>query len=57
MPGDGLIANYQQRLRASGGAISPRAFIERVVWPFLTTLQISRDEFKRALKVHPMTCA
>ncbi len=50
MPGDGLIANYQQRLRASAAGISPRAFIERVVWPLLTTLQISRPELKQALK-------
>jgi len=50
MPGDGLIADYQQRLRASGAGISPRAFIERVVWPLLTTLQISRSEFKQVLR-------
>lgn len=50
MPGDGLIANYRQRLRASGAGISPRAFIERVVWPLLITLQISRQELKCALK-------
>jgi acyl-[acyl-carrier-protein] desaturase len=53
MPGDGLIANYQERLRACGAGISPRVFIEHVVWPLLTTLQISRDEFKQALKVRP----
>jgi acyl-[acyl-carrier-protein] desaturase len=52
MPGDGLIENYQQRLRTSGAGISPRAFIERVVWPLLITLQISRPEFKQALKAH-----
>lgn len=50
MPGDGLIANYRQRLRASGAGISARAFIERVVGPLLTTLQIDRQEFKQALK-------
>ncbi len=50
MPGDGLIANYQQRLRASGAGISPRAFVERVVSPLLMTLQISRQELKEALK-------
>jgi len=49
MPGDGLIANYQKRLRASGAGISPRAFAERVVWPLLITLQISRQELKQAL--------
>ncbi len=50
MPGDGLIANYQQRLRASGAGISPRAFVEHVVWPLLITLQIGRQELKHALK-------
>jgi len=50
MPGDGLIANYQERLRASGAGISARSFVEHVVWPLLTTLQISRQEFKQALK-------
>jgi len=50
MPGDGLIANYQQRLRTSGAGISARAFIERVVGPLLITLQISRQELKQALK-------
>jgi acyl-[acyl-carrier-protein] desaturase len=54
MPGDGLITNYQQRLRASGAGISPRVFIEHVVWPLLTTLQISRAEFKQALKARPI---
>jgi acyl-[acyl-carrier-protein] desaturase len=54
MPGDGLIANYQQRLRASGAGISPRAFIERVVWPLLSTLQITRQELKQALKTRAM---
>lgn len=51
MPGDALIANYRERLRASGGGISARAFVERVVWPLLTTLQISRQEFKQALNL------
>ena len=52
MPGDGLIADYQQRLRDSGAGITPRTFIERVVWPLLITLQISRQEFKHASKTH-----
>lgn len=51
MPGDGLIPNYRERLRTSGAGISPRAFLERVVLPLLTTLQISRQELKQAL--HP----
>jgi len=50
MPGDGLIANYQQRLQTSGAGISPRMFLEHVAWPLLTTLEISRFELKQALK-------
>ena len=50
MPGDGLIADYHQRLRASGAGISARMFIERVVSPLLITLQIGRHEMKQALK-------
>jgi acyl-[acyl-carrier-protein] desaturase len=49
MPGAALIPNYHQRLRASGAGITTRLFIERVVQPLLTTLQISRHEFKQAL--------
>jgi len=51
MPGDGLIANYQQRLRAFGAGIGPRAFVERVVWPLLITLRIGRQELKQALRM------
>jgi acyl-[acyl-carrier-protein] desaturase len=54
MPGDGLIPNYHERLRAFGAGISARSFVQRVVWPLLTTLQISRDEFKQALKARPI---
>jgi len=50
MPGDGLIPNYRQRLQTSGAGISPRIFLEHVVWPLLRTLQISRQELKQALK-------
>jgi acyl-[acyl-carrier-protein] desaturase len=50
MPGADLIPNYHQRLRASGAGISPRVFLERVVQPLLTTLQIGRQEFRQALK-------
>ncbi len=50
MPGDGLIPNYRRRLASSGAGISPRVFLTRVVWPLLTTLEISREEMKRALK-------
>jgi acyl-[acyl-carrier-protein] desaturase len=49
MPGAALIPNYHQRLRASGAGISSRLFVERVVQPLLTTLQISRHELKQAL--------
>jgi acyl-[acyl-carrier-protein] desaturase len=50
MPGDGLIPNYRRRLKSTGAGISPRIFLTRVVWPLLTTLEISREEIKRALK-------
>jgi acyl-[acyl-carrier-protein] desaturase len=50
MPGDGLIPDYRQRLQASGVGISPRVFLEKVVWPLLTTLEITREEMKLALK-------
>jgi acyl-[acyl-carrier-protein] desaturase len=50
MPGATLIPNYHERLRASGAGISPRLFVERVVQPLLTTLQISRQELRQALK-------
>ena len=52
MPGDGLIPDYRNRLANSGAGISARAFLERVVWPLLTTLQIGRAEIKTALKRH-----
>jgi len=52
MPGDGLIPNYRRRLASSGAGISPRVFLARVVWPLLTTLEISREEIKSALKKH-----
>lgn len=50
MPGDGLIPNYRQQLQSSGAGISPRAFLQRVLWPLLNTLEISREEMKLALK-------
>jgi acyl-[acyl-carrier-protein] desaturase len=56
MPGDGLIPNYRQRLASSGAGISPRVFLARVVWPLLSTLEISREEMKSAMKKHaPVT--
>jgi hypothetical protein len=53
MPGDGLIADYRERLKSSGAGISPRTFVEHVVWPLLTVLDIGRWEFKQALKLRP----
>lgn len=50
--GDGLIPNYRSRLLNSGAGISPRSFLVRVVWPLLTTLEISREEMKNAMKKH-----
>lgn len=52
MPGDGLIPDYKQRLLSTGAGISPRLFIERVVSPLLSALEISRDEMKIAHKRH-----
>ncbi len=48
MPGDGLIPNYQERLRTSGAGISPRAFLEQVVLPTLKTVGTTRAELKLA---------
>ncbi len=50
MPGEDLIADYRQRLHDSAGGISPRLFMERVLSPLLATLEISREEFKAAMK-------
>ena len=50
MPGDGLIPDYRRRLASSGAGISPRVFLARVVWPLLSTLEISREEMKSAMK-------
>jgi acyl-[acyl-carrier-protein] desaturase len=51
MPGDGLIPGYRKRVQESGAGISSRTFIQRVVWPLLETLQISRAEFMAAAAV------
>ena len=53
MPGDGLIENYRERLSTSGAGISPRSFLQRVVAPLLTTLEISWPELKYAMKQRP----
>jgi acyl-[acyl-carrier-protein] desaturase len=49
MSGDGLITNYRQRPQTFGAGISPRKFLERVVSPLLTKLEIGRQELKQAL--------
>lgn len=54
MPGDGLIPDYRERLKRTSGGISPRSFIESVLWPLLSTLKISRDEFKFAIRKQSM---
>ena len=48
MPGDGLIPNYQERLRDSGAGISARQFVEHALFPILRTLGTSRAELKAA---------
>lgn len=53
MPGDGLIANYREILSTSGAGISPRSFLQRVVSPLLTTLQITWPELKQAMRTQP----
>ena len=55
MPGDGLIPDYQDRLRTSGAGISPRTFMERGVLPTLRTLGTSRAELKNAMHFDPET--
>lgn len=55
MPGDGIIPNYTERLKATEAGISPRVFLERVVSPLLATLQIDRDEMKQARNKEALT--
>ena len=49
MPGDGLIPDYQERLRTSGAGISPRMFMEHALVPTLRKLNTSRAELKGAM--------
>lgn len=49
MPGDGLIPDYQQRLKISGGGISARTFVERTLLPLLRILGTTRAEMKLAM--------
>jgi len=48
MPGDGLIPNYQARLKDSGAGISPRTFLEHALFPMLRMLKTDRAELKLA---------
>ena len=48
MPGDGLIPNYQERLRESGAGISSRQFVEHALFPTLKVLGATRAELKAA---------
>ena len=57
MPGDGLIADYRERLKAGGGGISPRRFLEGVVMPTLRSLGISRSELRHAAVHQPTSQA
>ena len=50
MPGDGLIDDYQDRLRTSGAGINTRLFLQHGLLPTLKTLGTSRAELKVALK-------
>ncbi len=50
MPGDGLIDDYQERLRTTGAGISTRIFLQRGLFPTLKTLGTSRAELKLALE-------
>jgi acyl-[acyl-carrier-protein] desaturase len=48
MPAEGLIPNYQERLRESGAGISARQFVEHALFPTLRMLGTSRAELKAA---------
>ncbi len=52
MPGDGLIPNYQERLKSSGAGISTRTFVQRGLLPTLKILGTSRAELKTAMAKH-----
>jgi acyl-[acyl-carrier-protein] desaturase len=49
MPGEGLIPDYQARLRDSGAGISARRFLEGGVLPTLKALGTTRAELKLAM--------
>jgi acyl-[acyl-carrier protein] desaturase len=50
MPGDGLIPNYQDRLKSSGAGISTRTFVQRGLLPTLKILGTTRAELKTAMQ-------
>jgi len=52
MPGDGLIPDYQERLKTSGAGISPRTFLENGVIPIIKAIGTTRAELKQALHVN-----
>jgi acyl-[acyl-carrier-protein] desaturase len=58
MPGDGLIPDYQERLKISGAGISTRTFVQRTLLPTLKSLGTSRAELKIAMgKYEPVPAA
>lgn len=57
MPGEGLIPNYQERLRDSGAGISNRHFLEHALFPTLKMLGTTRAELKVALQARPLASA
>jgi acyl-[acyl-carrier protein] desaturase len=57
MPGDGLIADYHERLRDGGGGISARQFFQRAVLPMLKQLGTSREEVKGAVALKLVAAA
>jgi acyl-[acyl-carrier-protein] desaturase len=54
MPAEGLIPNYQERLRESGAGISARQFVEHALFPMLRMLGTSRAELKAATQGFPI---
>lgn len=54
MPGDGLIPEYQERLRSTGAGISPRTFVEHTLLPLLKLLKISRVELREVTRTNQL---
>ena len=57
MPAEGLIPNYQERLRESGAGISTRQFVEYALFPTLQVLGTSRAELKAAARNPRFKCS